>query len=41
MKTIITLDHIKKVLSYFIKAINIFNLFRKGKALLIEKDFQY
>ena len=37
MKTLINLDHIKKVLSYFIKAINIFNVFRKGKALYIVK----
>ena len=37
MKTIITLNHIKKVLSYFIEAINIFNTSRKGKALLIAK----
>jgi len=37
MKTIITLDHIKKVLSYFSKAINILNVLKKGKALHIEK----
>ena len=37
MKTIIILDHIKKVLSYFKEAINIFNLSRKGRALLIAR----
>ena len=37
MKTIIILDHIKKFLSYFIEAINVFNLSRKGRALLIAR----
>ena len=39
MKTIITLDHIKKVLSYFIKAINIFKYLEKAELYLSQEDF--